>query len=177
MAINYPTSLDSFTNPTSTDPTDSPSHSLQHANANDALEAIETKLGIGASPAGSAVAGYVLTASTGGTTTWAEPYTGESITVGSAGTAAYTLATGDEGKLLQFNGTFTVTVPADSTFDFADGTIINILNIGSGTITTAGAGGVTLNGNPGLKLNGQWSGATFVKRASDTWVIVGDLSA
>ena len=176
MAINYPSSLDTFTNPTSSDSLNSPSHSDQHANANDAIEALEAKLGIGASPAGSAVAGYVLTASTGGTTTWAANGA-QIVPVVAAGTAAYTLANGDQGKLLQFNGTFTVTVPADSTYDFEDGTVINILNVGSGTITTAGAGGVTLNGNPGLKLNGQWSGATFVKRASDTWVIVGDLSA
>ena len=172
---NYPTSLDSLTNPTGTDSLDSPSHSLQHANANDILEALETKVGIGASPAGSATAGYVLTASTGGTTTW-NP-SGISVPVVSAGTAAYTLANGDQGKLLQFNGTFTVTVPTDATYDFENGTVINILNIGTGTITTAGAGGVTLNGNPGLKLNGQWSGASFIKRTDNTWVIVGDLSA
>lgn len=70
MASNYPTSLDNFTNPTSNDSLNSPSHSLQHANINDAVEAIEAKLGIGASTAGSAVSGYVLTAGTGGTTTW-----------------------------------------------------------------------------------------------------------
>lgn len=73
MASNYPTSLDNFTNPTSNDSLNSPSHSLQHANINDAVEAIEAKLGIGASTAGSAVSGYVLTAGTGGTTTWQEP--------------------------------------------------------------------------------------------------------
>ena len=204
MAINYPTSLDSFTNPTSTDPTDSPSHSLQHANANDALEALEAKVGIGNSTAGSATAGNVLVASTGGTSTWNTIGTASiNATGGSAGyvlasangtattwnpanayvpvitaaTAAYTLQNGDQGELIQLNGTFTVTVPAESTYNFPIGSIINILNIGTGTITTAGAGGVTLNGNPGLKLNGQWSGASFVKRASNTWVIVGDLSA
>lgn len=173
---NYPSSLDTFTNPTSGSSLDSPSHSLQHADANDAIEALESKVGIGNSPAGSAVAGYVLTASTGGTTSWsASP--GVVVPVVTAGTAAYTLASGDQGKLLQFNGTFTVTVPADGTYNFDTGTIINILNVGSGTITTAGAGGVTLNGNPGLKLSGQWSGASFVKRSSNTWVIVGDLTA
>lgn len=70
MASNYPTSLDNFTNPTSNDSLNSPSHSLQHANINDAVEAIEAKLGIGASTAGSATSGQVLTAGTGGTTTW-----------------------------------------------------------------------------------------------------------
>lgn len=38
--------MDSFTNPTSTDTLDSPSHSDQHADANDAIEAIETALGV-----------------------------------------------------------------------------------------------------------------------------------
>ena len=73
MASNYPTSLDSFTNPTANDSLNSPSHALQHANANDAIEAIEAKLGIGTSTAGSATSGYVLTAGTGGTTTWSAP--------------------------------------------------------------------------------------------------------
>jgi len=47
MATNYPTSLDTLTNPVSNDSLNSPSHSAQHANANDAIEAIEAKLGIG----------------------------------------------------------------------------------------------------------------------------------
>jgi len=45
MATNYPNSLDNFTNPTSASPINSPSHSEQHANANDAIEAIEGELG------------------------------------------------------------------------------------------------------------------------------------
>jgi hypothetical protein len=70
MATNYPTSLDAFVNPLSTDSQNSPSHSLQHANANDAIEAIEAKLGFGTALAGSATTGAVLVASTGGTTSW-----------------------------------------------------------------------------------------------------------
>lgn len=73
MASNYPTSLDSFNNPQGTDSLNSPSHSLQHSDINDAVEAIEAKLGIGASPAGSATAGQVLTAQGGGTVIWATP--------------------------------------------------------------------------------------------------------
>lgn len=44
-ATSFPSSIDTLTNPTATDKTNSPSHSTQHANANDALEAIQTKLG------------------------------------------------------------------------------------------------------------------------------------
>lgn len=45
MAINYPVSLDTLTNPSATDPTTSPSHATQHANANDAIEALQAKVG------------------------------------------------------------------------------------------------------------------------------------
>ena len=89
----------------------------------------------------------------------------------------YTFKMGDEDKLHELSGTLTVTVPPESTYNFPIGTQINILNIGSGTITAAGGSGVTLNGTPGLKLRAQWSSATIIKRASNTWVIVGDLAA
>jgi microcystin-dependent protein len=48
MAINYPVSLDNFQNPVSTDPMNSATvpHATQHANLNDAVEALETKVGI-----------------------------------------------------------------------------------------------------------------------------------
>ena len=44
MATNFPTSVDVLTNPVSNDSLNSPSHSAQHANANDAIEAIESYL-------------------------------------------------------------------------------------------------------------------------------------
>ena len=46
MATNYPTSLDQLVNPNSSDQLSAPSHSEQHTNANDAIEALETKVGI-----------------------------------------------------------------------------------------------------------------------------------
>lgn len=49
MATNFPTSLDSLTNPTSTDQLTSPSHADQHANANDAIEALQAKVGVNSS--------------------------------------------------------------------------------------------------------------------------------
>ena len=47
MASTYPTSLDAFTNPTTTNSLTSPSHASQHADINDAVEALETKVAIG----------------------------------------------------------------------------------------------------------------------------------
>lgn len=50
MAIDYPTSLDNFPNPQSTDLLDNSSptldHWTQHANVNDAIEALEAKVGV-----------------------------------------------------------------------------------------------------------------------------------
>jgi hypothetical protein len=47
MATNYPSSLDSLTNPTATDTLDSATvpHASQHTDINDAVEAIEAELG------------------------------------------------------------------------------------------------------------------------------------
>lgn len=45
MATNYPNSLDTFTDPVATNPMNAPSHSGQHANANDSILALETGMG------------------------------------------------------------------------------------------------------------------------------------
>jgi hypothetical protein len=70
-----------------------------------------------------------------------------------------------------------VTIPTDASTNYPVGTSIDILQVGSGQITIAGDSGVTVNGTPGLKLRTQWSSATLFKRAADTWVVLGDLSA
>jgi hypothetical protein len=46
MATNWPGSRDTFTNPTSGDTLDSPSHAAQHANINDAVEAMQAHAGL-----------------------------------------------------------------------------------------------------------------------------------
>jgi hypothetical protein len=46
MSTSFPDSLDTLTNPSSTDSLSSPSHAQQHANANDAIEALQSKVGI-----------------------------------------------------------------------------------------------------------------------------------
>jgi hypothetical protein len=76
VAISFPTSLDNFTNPSSGNTLDSPSHSLQHSDINDAVEAMQRKVGVGTAVAGSASAGQVLTISAAGTSTWSTPSQG-----------------------------------------------------------------------------------------------------
>jgi hypothetical protein len=95
-------------------------------------------------------------------------------------TASYTLsALTERDSLIEVassSGT-TVTIPANSAVAYPVGTSIDILQTSTGQVTIAGAAGVTVNATPGLKLRTQWSSATLFKRATDTWVVMGDLSA
>jgi hypothetical protein len=67
VMVQYPTALDTLTNPTSGNTLNSPSHSQQHADSNDILEALEAKLGIGASTAAS---GKLLVGTGAGASAW-----------------------------------------------------------------------------------------------------------
>jgi hypothetical protein len=49
VATNFPTSLDALTNPTGSDALTSPDHAGQHANSNDAIEALQAKVGVNGS--------------------------------------------------------------------------------------------------------------------------------
>ena len=71
----------------------------------------------------------------------------------------------------------TLTIPANSSVAYPVGTSIDVLQTGAGQVTIAGAAGVTVNATPGLKLRAQWSSVTLFKRATDTWIVMGDLSA
>jgi hypothetical protein len=94
-------------------------------------------------------------------------------------TASYTLALTDASKVVEMNvgSANNLTVPTNGSIPFETGTQITILQTGSGQTTIVASGGVTVNGTPGLKLRAQWSSATLIKRATDTWVAIGDLSA
>jgi hypothetical protein len=65
MAINFPTSLDTLTNPTGTDKVSVVDHASQHSDVNDAVEALETKLGIDNSAVVTSI-DYILKDTTGG---------------------------------------------------------------------------------------------------------------
>jgi hypothetical protein len=91
----------------------------------------------------------------------------------------YTLVLDDNGKIVEMNNgsANTLTVPLNATVAYPVGAQINVLQTGAGQTTVVATSGVTINATPGLKLRTQWSSATLIKRATDTWVLVGDLSA
>jgi len=100
-------------------------------------------------------------------------------TVTSAQSAAYTLVLADSGKMVEMSVSsgHNLTVPSNANVAFPVGTTLTVLQTGAGQTTIAAQAGVTVNATPGLKLRAQWSSATIIKRATDTWVALGDLSA
>lgn len=70
MASNYPASLDNFDNPDPGTRKNVLRHSGQHSDNNDAVEAIQRKLGVGESDADQAVEGTSLRKRADGTTGW-----------------------------------------------------------------------------------------------------------
>ncbi len=71
----------------------------------------------------------------------------------------------------------TLTVPPNSTAAFPIGASWDIVRMGSGGVVIAAGSGVTINATPGLNLRAQYSSATLFKRGTDSWLLIGDLSA
>ena len=96
-------------------------------------------------------------------------------------TVAYELVLADNGKMVEVSSASAVTlsIPTNANQAFATGAQITILQTGAGQVTIAATtpGTTTVNGTPGLKLRAQWSSAVCIKRATDSWVVLGDLVA
>lgn len=104
---------------------------------------------------------------------------GDAIQVVETQSNDYTLLTADAGKIIQMDKATAVTVTVNSSLDLAIGDRIDIVQKGAGQVTVASAAApnaVTLTGNPGLKLRTQWSAASLVCVATDTYILVGDLA-
>jgi hypothetical protein len=74
-------------------------------------------------------------------------------------------------------GAGTLTVPSNATAAIPVGAEFVLRQVGTGQWTIAAAGGVTIRSRVGLKFAGQWSEAVLTKRATDEWVLSGDLTA
>jgi len=105
----------------------------------------------------------------------------DSLTPISQKTASYTLSSLTErDDLIEMSSAsaLVLTIPTDATLNYPIGTSIDILQTGAGQVTIAPVSGtVTVNATPGLKLRTTWSSATLLKRAANTWVVFGDLTA
>jgi hypothetical protein len=94
-------------------------------------------------------------------------------------TGNYTLALADAGKTVEQNlGTATtVTVPPNSSVAFPIGTIVEVARYGAGTVAIAAGAGVTIRSRGSLlSIGNQYGAVSLRKRATDEWVLVGDLA-
>jgi peptidoglycan hydrolase CwlO-like protein len=89
---------------------------------------------------------------------------------------SHTISSADVNNIREMSGGGTISIPADSSF-WPVGAVVDVIQTGSSQVTVAGGSGVTVNSTPGLKLRAQWSSATILKRAANTFVVMGDLSA
>ena len=143
MATSYPASLDSFTNPTAVDTLDSPPHDTQHADANDAIEALQAKVGVNGSAVTTSLDYKVANL--------------ESRPVETK-TASYTLVAADVNKRIVMNSASATTITVNTGI-FSAGDTVWIHNIGAGT-TTVTAGTATVNTAGSLDV-GQWEGGSL----------------
>ena len=86
---------------------------------------------------------------------------------------SYQLTVGDAFKLIEMSGGGSLTILDSGLFPI--GYTVDILQTGSSQVTIQG-NGFTPNATPGLKLRTQWSSATLIKRALNSWVVLGDLT-
>lgn len=102
-----------------------------------------------------------------------------SITTVSTSSTSYTLVLTDAGKHIETTSNFSVTliIPPNSSVAFPVGTVIEITQVGSGVVTITADSGVTLQVRSStVKTAGQWAVASLRKRATDEWVLTGDLT-
>lgn len=94
-------------------------------------------------------------------------------------TASYTLALVDAGTIVAMDVATanTVTIPANAAVAFPIGTVIEGYRKGAGVTSTVAAAGVTIVPNTALKAREVGSTWGYRKRATDEWVISGDLIA
>lgn len=91
----------------------------------------------------------------------------------------YTFVAADAGKVVEgvSAAAHIFTVPANADVPYPIGTVIEGARMGAGTLTFAAAAGVTIRSNGGkLAIAHQYSSAVLRKRATNEWVLVGDLA-
>jgi len=133
MSISFPTSLDALTNPTSTNGQDSPSHSTQHSNANDAIEALEAKVGVDSSA--------VATSNDARITVLESTEASDVQGPASAVDDNLTTFDGTTGKLIQDSGTNISAVTANTAKNTNVPTALSVGTVGVDTVAITSDGG------------------------------------
>lgn len=94
------------------------------------------------------------------------------------GSNTFALTDGNTWQKCTSAGAMTLTVPTNASVAFPVGTEIDVYQQGAGQVSIAAAGGVTINSAFGnLKIAAQYTGASLKKTATNTWELVGNLTA
>ena len=71
-----------------------------------------------------------------------------------------------------------VTIPPNSSAPFPIGSRLDVVRVGTGTVTFVQGSGVTINSkNSNKKIAARYSAASIIKTDTNTWVLIGDLTA
>jgi hypothetical protein len=89
---------------------------------------------------------------------------------------AYTLQSSDKDKIILASNSSTAGTITIPTGTFATGTVLTIVQTGSGQITIASSGTLNSNGNK-LKLNGQFASCQIIVTDTNTFLLIGNLAA
>ena len=118
----------------------------------------------------------VLKTDGSGNLSWVTP---SQVSINTQTGTTYTTVAADASKLVTLNNAsaITLTIPPNSSVAYAVGTKIDLAQIGAGQVTVAAGAGVTVNATPTLKLRAQYSGASCIQYAADTWILAGDLAS
>jgi hypothetical protein len=104
------------------------------------------------------------------------------IAINAQSGTTYTTVLADNGKLItQTNGSdITTTIPPNSSVAYPIGAQLNVARLGAGQVTFAQGAGVTIISTgttaSAPKLRVQYSTATAIQTATDTWLVVGDIA-
>lgn len=98
--------------------------------------------------------------------------------------SAYSLVLTDAGKFVTLSastGGVTVTVPAEASASFSNGTAVGVAWLGAASaVSIVAASGVTLNSTIGsgspVKLSARYAGAQLYKTGTNTWIAIGSLA-
>ena len=98
-----------------------------------------------------------------------------SVTLNTQTGTAYTTVLADANKLVTLDSTgISVTIPLASSVAYPTGSQIHLYQSGTGQATVVGDTGVSVNSSNGLKTRTQYSVATVIKVAVNSWVLIGD---
>jgi hypothetical protein len=102
------------------------------------------------------------------------------VTISQKTTTPYVIALGDKNSLIEMNlaGANVVNVPTNASTAFPIGTVINIVQYGAGKtqVVASTPGTTSVRATPGNYLRDRYATAALIKRGTDEWYLIGDLS-